>query len=195
MNAVSTTFPRTGKKMLGYKIEQVDDFLESTRRAYDQDAYGPGANDTGDGGVHLTARQIRHTAFVMQKGGYSPQHVDAALERLEDAFAARERERAAATVGRKAWLDEARTTAQVIVDRLSRPAGHRFDRTSVLNVGYSRADVDRFTNKLVKHFKDGFPMTVDDVRTVVFRPQRGGYREAQVDVLMDAVVDVMLAVR
>ncbi|MCU1408033.1 MAG: transporter permease [Microbacteriaceae bacterium] len=190
MNAVSTTFPRTGKKTLGYKIEQVDEFLESTRQAYDQ-----GASEQSDSAVHLTADQIRHTAFVMQKGGYSPQHVDAALERLEDAFAARERQRATATVGKQAWLDEARTTGQVVVDRLSRPAGHRFDRVSFLSVGYSRADVDRFANKLVKHFKDGFPVTIDDVRTSVFRPQRGGYREAQVDVLMDSVVDVMLAVR
>ena len=185
MNAVSTTFPRTSKKTLGYKIEQVDDFLASTRQAYDQ----------GDADKHLTAQEIRHTAFAMQKGGYSPQHVDAALERLEDAFAARERERAAATMGEKAWLDEARATAQVLVERLGRPAGHRFDRTSILSVGYSRADVDRFANKLVKYFTDGFPITVDDVRTSVFRPQRGGYREAQVDVVMDSVVDVMLAVR
>jgi len=37
---------------------------------------------------------IRTTAFAMQKGGYSTSHVDAALERLEDAFASRERDRA-----------------------------------------------------------------------------------------------------
>jgi len=29
----------------------------------------------------------------------------------------------------------------------------------------------------------------------VFRPKHGGYREAQVDALLDAVVEVMLAVR
>jgi DivIVA domain-containing protein len=182
---VSTTFPRTSKKTLGYRVEQVDAFLESTRRAYDE----------GDGAVRLTAGEIRHTAFAMRKGGYSPQHVDAALERLEDAFAARERERAAAAMGNQAWLNEAARAAQEIVDRLSRPTGHRFNRTSFLSVGYSRADVDRFANKLVKYFKDGFPITVDDVRTSVFRPQRGGYSEAQVDAVMDGVVDVMLAVR
>jgi DivIVA domain-containing protein len=36
---------------------------------------------------------------------------------------------------------------------------------------------------------------VEDVRTSVFRPQRGGYLESQVDAVFDAVVDVMLAVR
>ena len=39
------------------------------------------------------------------------------------------------------------------------------------------------------------PMSVEDVRTVAFRPKKGGYREAQVDLLLDSVVNVMLAVR
>jgi DivIVA domain-containing protein len=182
---VSTTFPRTSKKTLGYNLKQVEEFLESTRQAYD-DAGAPG---------QLTAADIRHTAFAMHKGGYSPEHVDAALERLEDAFAARERDRSTSTLGEQAWLDQARSTAQVLINRLGRPAGHRFARTSFLSTGYNRADVDRFSDKLVKYFQDGHPVTVDDVRTVVFRPQRAGYREAQVDLVLDSVVDVMLAVR
>ena len=40
----------------------------------------------------------------MQKGGYSTAHVDAALERLEDAFAAEERQVAARLHGGEAWL-------------------------------------------------------------------------------------------
>lgn len=182
--AVSTTFPRTSKKTLGYNLKQVEEFLESTRQAYD-------ADDT----TRLSAADIRHTAFAMAKGGYSPEHVDAALERLEDAFAARERDRMARAVGEQAWLDQARSTAQVLINRLGRPAGARFDRTSFLTTGYNRADVDRFSAKLVKYFQDGYPVTIDSVRTVVFRPQRGGYREAQVDLVLDGVVDVMLAVR
>lgn len=38
-------------------------------------------------------------------------------------------------------------------------------------------------------------MSVEEVRTVTFREQRGGYREEQVDLLLDSVTDVMLAVR
>ena len=183
--AVSTTFPRTSKKMLGYNLKQVEEFLDSTRQAYDA------AEETDP----LTAADIRHTAFAMQKGGYSPSHVDAALERLEDAFALRERERATADAGPEAWLDEARQTAQVLINRLGRPAGHRFSRTSFFSTGYNRAEVDRLATKLVNYFQDGNPVTVDDVRTAVFRPQRAGYREAQVDLVLDGVVDVMLAVR
>ena len=64
-----------------------------------------------------------------------------------------------------------------------------------MTTGYSVDDVDRFTGRLASYFEKGTPITVDDVRTVVFRPQRGGYREVQVDIVLDAVVDVMLAVR
>lgn len=180
-----STFPLTDKKTLGYSIEQVDGFLATAKSAY-------GAK--GDS-AQLTAESIRHTAFAMQKGGYSPSHVDAALERLEDAFAARERENAVKDKGRTAITAEAGRKTEEIVDRLSRPVGHRFARTSFLTVGYSLADVDRFSNRVVRHFEGGKALTVDDVRTAVFRPQRGGYREAQVDLVLDAVVDLMLAGR
>jgi len=180
---VSTIFPLSAKKSLGYSLKEVEEFLTSARQAYD-------ADDAG-----LTALSIRHTAFSMQKGGYSPEHVDAALERLEDAFALRERERLTGTEGERVWGEEAAATATVLLARLSRRPGHRFHRASLLSVGYKRTDVDRFTNKVVKYLQSGRALTVDEVRTSVFRPERGGYREAQVDVVFDAIVDVLLARR
>ena len=180
-----STFPRTERSTLGYNPEQVDEFLQTARLAY---------NDDG-GTATLRAADIRHTAFAMVKGGYSTTHVDAALERLEDAFAARERETARTAEGASDFLEQARVTAQVILNRLARPAGERFDRVSFLTYGYNRMDVDRFATRLVRYFQDGRPMSIDEVRTITFRPQRGGYREAQVDLLLDSVTDVMLAVR
>jgi DivIVA domain-containing protein len=182
---VSSPFARVRRSRLGYNVRQVDAFLDRARRAYD----GAAGDDS------VTAERIRLTAFAMQKGGYSTAHVDAALERLEDAFAAREREDAFEAMGNEAWLVEARTTAQVVLNRLARPEGRRFQRTSRLAVGYSTSEVDRFADKLTRYFRNGQPISVDEVRTVVFRPERGGYREAQVDLVLDAVVDVMLAVR
>ncbi len=182
---VSTTFPQAAKKTRGYSIKEVEAFFAAARRAYDADEKAPG----------LTSNDIRHTAFAMVRKGYSTGHVDASLERLEDAFATRERERATAAHGEDAWFGRARTMAQTIVNRLARPAGKKFHHVSLLSVGYNRAEVDRFAGKLARYFEDGWPVTVDDVRTVVFRPQRGGYQEAQVDVVLDAVIDVMLAVR
>ena len=180
-----TTFPRTGKKTLGYSAAQVEEFLAVARKAY----------DAGEDRAEMTDEDIRHTAFSMHRGGYSPAHVDAALERLEDAFATRDRDRAAQSQGTEAWLAEVHALAQVLVNRLSRSDGHRFHRVSILSVGYNRADVDRFSESLVRYFEDGLPVTVDDVRCAVVRPQRGGYRESQVDVVLDSVVDVILAVR
>lgn len=181
--AVSTTFPKTRKR--GYNVDQVEDFLEEARRAYSSE---PGAN------VVVDAASIRQTAFAMQRGGYSSTHVDAALERLEDAFATRERERALQATGPDSWYAETRVIAQEVLDRLARPRGHRFARAGFLITGYRRKDVDALAGRISDHLQTGAPLDISEVRTAAFRPRRGGYREAQVDLLLDSVIDVMLAV-
>ncbi|HWR85880.1 MAG TPA: DivIVA domain-containing protein [Rhodoglobus sp.] len=181
---MASTFPRARK--LGYDIAQVEDFLEEARRAYMADPRQPGV---------LDAASIRSMAFAMQRGGYSTNHVDAALERLEDAFAQRERERFLAESGDAAWYAKARASAQVVLDRLSRPEGQRFTRTNLFTEGYDVKEVDAFADRLVAYFQQGKAMTIDQVRTVAFRSRKRGYSEAQVDAVLDAVVDIMLAVR
>lgn len=183
---MSTTFPRSRRSEPGYDIRQVEAFLEEARRQYDAER---------ETDVTMTSSSIRHTSFSIHRGGYSTRHVDAALERLEDAFAGRERERAIRERGDQAWFADARETARVVLDRLSRPAGERFARVSPLAKGYNPAEVDRFTTRLARHFREDRPLSVDDVRQVAFRTRRGGYDEAQVDLVLDAVIDVMLAVR
>ncbi len=183
---MSSTFPRVRRSRPGYDIDEVEDFLEDARRAYT--AEQPNA-------TVVTSDTIRRTAFTMRRGGYSPVHVDAALERLEDAFATRERDRAFVDTGDQAWYATARSTAQVILDRLVRPRGSRFHRVSVFSRGYSTRDVDTFTDRITGYFQNGTAISIDEIRTVAFRPQRRGYRESQVDVVLDAVTRVMLAVR
>lgn len=185
MVAVSATFPKVTGSQRGYDVKQVEDFLKQARSAY--------SGESPDESVR--AESIRHTAFAMVKGGYSPQHVDSALERLEDAFAIRERERVLRETGDETWFSEARALAEAIVNRLERPEGHRFDRVTFLSVGYHPKDVDRLVSRLKGYFSDGKPLSIEDVRTSVFRSKRGGYREGQVDLVLDSVVDVMLAVR
>jgi len=183
---VSTTFPRTRKSRRGYNVDEVEDFLEDARRAYSAE----------NGVAVVNSESIRRTAFSMQKGGYSTTHVDAALERLEDAFASRERDRAfAQNGGDQAWYGTARSTAQVILDRLARPAGARFSRVGPLTRAYNVKEVDAFADRLVDYFQHGKPMNVDEVRTVAFSATRRGYNETQVDLLLDSVITVMLAVR
>ncbi len=171
---------------IGYNVDEVEDFLEDARAAY--------SAQRTDAAV-VSAESIRRTAFSIQKGGYSSTHVDAALERLEDAFATRERDRAFAEVGDAAWYSQARSTAQVILDRLDRPGGQKFTRTGVLTSGYDPKEVDEFALRLVNYFQHGKPMSVDQVRTTAFRSTRRGYAEGQVDLLLDSVISVMLAVR
>jgi DivIVA domain-containing protein len=183
---VSTSPFPTARRGRGYAPADVDAFLRDARSAYDLD---PSAEPL------LTSDDIRRISFPLVRKGYSTSHVDAALERLEDAFALRERERSLDTVGRRRWLAETRETAQVLLNRLSRPAGERFTRVGRLTQGYRIEDVDALAARLVAYFETGAAVDVDTVRTAVFRPQRGGYAEEQVDRVLDAVVDVMLAVR
>lgn len=174
---MSTTFPKTRGR--GYDVDEVEDFLEEARRAY-----------SGSADSAVNAASIRRVAFSMKRGGYSASHVDAALERLEDAFATRERD-----LPVQAAVQEPRLIAQEIVNRLARPRRHRFDRAGFMVNGYRRSDVDAFVDRISDFLVNGTPLDVSEVRMVAFRPQRGGYREAQVDLLLDAVIDVMLAVR
>lgn len=184
---MSTTFPRTRRSVRGYAIDEVERFLDEARQAYSAGASAPSS---------LSARTIRTTAFGLERGGYSPSHVDAALERLEDAFATRERERAFATPGGDAaWYTQARSTAQILINRFDRKYGDRFTRVGGLSQGYNTRDVDEFADRLADYFQRGAAMSVDEVRTVVFRSARGGYNETQVDLVLDTVIAVMLAVK
>lgn len=181
----NSPFP-IARRTRGYDPAEVDAFLRDARSAYDLD---PSAEPI------LSAEDIRRVSFALVKKGYSTSHVDAALERLEDAFAVRERERSLDTVGRRRWLAETRETAQVLLNRLARPSGEKFTRAGRFTPGYRVDDVDALAARLVAYFETGAAVDVEVVRTAVFRPQRGGYSEEQVDRVLDAVVDVMLAVR
>ncbi|RKR73702.1 DivIVA domain-containing protein [Frondihabitans australicus] len=182
---MSSTFSTVSGSQRGYDVQQVEAFLAEARSAYSGEPDAP----------HVTAETIRQTAFAMVKNGYIPEQVDSALERLEDAFAMRERERVLRETGDETWFTQARSVAEAIVNRLDRPEKHRFDRVSFLSNGYDTGDVDRLVEKLKGYFSEGKALSIEDVRTSVFRPKRGGYREGQVDLVLDSVVDVMLAVR
>ena len=204
-SAVTSTFPlaRSGKP--GYLTDEVDAFLERARIAFtatpandeamsSEAAVGSDAKPGSDATISSDA--IRHTAFrVVRSKGYSARHVDTALERLEEAFATREREHAIAQQGSEAYYAEARAIAQEIIDRLARSAGAKFRRVSFLARGYHPADVDLFSARMSAYFEKGKPLPVETVRTIAFRSRYRGYHETQVDVLIDTVIRLMLAVR
>lgn len=175
-------FPDSGRAK-GYEKRAVETFLSRAREVFESDDVGT-----------LRSSDVRAAAFPLVRGGYSVTAVDAALGRVEDAFAAREREHALSRLGARAWVAETRDTAQVVLDRLRRPRGSRFERVGILRYGYRVDEVDVVADRVARYLAAGDPVTPDQVRAVAFRMQRGGYREAQVDAVLDAVVDVMLAV-
>lgn len=167
----------------GYHRAAVDSFLDSARAAFEESRADFGADD------------VRAASFPLVRGGYVIAEVDAALSRVEDAFAQRARERAIARVGVDAWVAQAREDAQQVLDHLSRPRKKRFARTNILTFGYQVDEVDHVGDRIAAFLRDGEPLDVDQVRGAAFRMQRGGYREEQVDALLDATVEVILSVR
>jgi DivIVA domain-containing protein len=171
----------TGRER-GYHRAAVDTFLAAARESFEAD---------GD----LTAADVRIASFPLVKDGYVVADVDAALGRIEDAFAARRREQAVRSGGAEEWVTEARAQAQEILDHLARGRRHKFARTGFLTFGYRVDEVDHVAARIVRYLRDGDELSVEQLRSAAFRMQRGGYREEQVDALLDATIEVMLAVR
>jgi DivIVA domain-containing protein len=180
---MASTFPRERNRRLGYDPEEVDRFIAVARAEFDRT------------GSALRSIDIRQTGFTMRRGGYATPAVDSALERLEDAFAVRERDAAVRSGGERAFFAGTRQLAKEIIGRLERPDGKRFTRVGFSRIGYSVADVDRFAHEARSFFEDGSNVPVERVRSIAFRPKRGGYSEAQVDLLIDGLVEAMLSVR
>ncbi len=181
--AQPSAFPLTSGRTRGYHPAAVDAFLAAAKETFERD------DDA------LSAADVRIASFPMVKGGYEVAAVDAALGRIEDAFAARSRQRSVREHGASAWVDEARERAQVILDHLARPQRQRFARTGLLTFGYRVDEVDHVARRIVRFLRDGDELSVEQLRSAAFRMQRRGYREEQVDALLDEAIEVMLAVR
>jgi DivIVA domain-containing protein len=181
--SVGAPFTRVPWNKRGYEPEAVQAFLDRARASYQ--------GGTGE----LTSAEVRAASFPLARGGFDMRSVDQALARLEDAFAARERDAQIRAGGADLWVDEARSEAQELLARFGRPHGRRFERAGALRSGYSVAEVDAVTDRLARFFSHGDPVSADQLRAAAFHPQRGGYREEQVDAVLDAAVRVILAGR
>ncbi|MCC3266456.1 DivIVA domain-containing protein [Arthrobacter gengyunqii] len=184
----SAPFECVGRREYGYNTRQVDEFLAKARSYYN--AESPAAKA-------ITSRDVRSMAFDPAKAGYEPQAVDAALDRLEDVFAQRERDQLIQDKGEEAWLLQIGRTSAVLRGRLHRKPGERFRRPSKRKVpSYNVQDVDALCNELLGYFENDKPLSVDVVRRAVFREAKGpeGYEETQVDVFLDRVVELMASI-
>jgi DivIVA domain-containing protein len=177
---MSFTFPKAGPKQPGYAPEQVEAFLSRARSQF---------NNPVDSGV--TAYDVRNTEFDLVHGGFIPEIVDGAMDKLEDSFASREILRQKTEKGSYALDDRFARVLELIRGRLERPKGKRFSNTGLLLRGYSRKQVDALCEHITRHFDSQAPISIVEVRRVVFNAKRGGYVEAQVDAFIDRVIEAL----
>lgn len=177
---MSFTFPRVNAKRPGYSPEQVDAFLGRARAQF---------NNPIDGGV--SAQDVRNTEFDLVRGGYSPEIIDSAMDKLEDSFAARELQRQKSEKGSFALDDRLARVVEIIRGRVERPKAKKFSNTGLLLRGYSRKQVDALCEHIARHLDSQAPISIDQVRRVVFNVKRGGYVEAQVDAFVDRVIEAL----
>jgi len=71
---MSELFPRVGALQQGYRVEQVDRYFEIAHEIYD-------AGELEE----MDSEGVRTVAFDVVRGGYQPDAVDSALDRLEAA--------------------------------------------------------------------------------------------------------------
>ncbi|MHC6231457.1 DivIVA domain-containing protein [Arthrobacter sp. MMS24-T111] len=185
---IPASFERVQRSEYGYNAKQVDQFLQRARVSLETPEAASEPVNSSD---------VRAVSFDPVKGGYSASVVDAALDRLEDAFARRERDELIAARGEEAWLREIGSLSGILRGRLHRPDGERFRRPTKKKArSYNTADVDRLCRELVAYLEQDKPLSVDSVRRAVFRPAvgRDGYEESQVDAFLDRVVELMAAI-
>ncbi|MEE2521765.1 DivIVA domain-containing protein [Pseudarthrobacter sp. J75] len=185
---VPASFQRVPRTEYGYNAKQVDQFLQRAKVSLEapEESQRP-----------VTSGDVRSVAFDPVKGGYSAAVVDAALDRLEDAFARRERDELIAASGEDAWLRSIGQLSGTLRSRLHRPDGERFRRPSKAKArSYNTSDVDNLCRELIGYLEEDQPLSVDSVRRAVFRPAVGaeGYEETQVDAFLDRVVELMAAI-
>ena len=204
MPSPSTRFTRVSRTTKGYLPSEVDEFFARAKVAYERERRRarPGPEQDGAAAQEHDVRplrswDVRTASFRLGWGGYDVHEVDAALDRLEDAIALRERNRLVRHGGEDALMDELARRARSLQGRLDRPPGERFSAPKGrFERGYDVADVDELCDKLNSYFNDGRPMSADEVRRAVFRPRRGagGYREPEVDAFLDRAVAIMVTV-
>lgn len=177
---MSFTFPRVDKNKPGYSAEQVDNFLAQARGQFTSPV---------EGGI--SAHDVRNTEFDLVHGGYAPDVIDAAMDKLEDSFASREIQRQKTAKGSYALDDRLARVLELVRGRVERPRKKRFSSTGLLLRGYSRKQVDALCEHIARHLDSGASIGMDDVRRVVFNAKRGGYVEAQVDAFIDRIIEAL----
>lgn len=177
---MSFTFKSASKRTLGYNQAQVDDFVARARAQF-----------ADPSSAVVAADAVRSIEFDLVKGGYLIEPVDAAIERLEETFAAREILKQKVDAGAYALDDRLARVTDLVRGRIGRPKGKKFSNTGWLLRGYSRKQVDALCERIARHLDSGAQLSAAEVRRSIFQAKRGGYAESQVDAFIDRVIEVL----
>jgi DivIVA domain-containing protein len=177
---MSYKFKQAGKRKLGYEISQVDSFLDLARKQYENKS-----------ATLVNATDISSTRFELVRNGYSIPVVDAAMEKLEDVFAAEQYGRDMNLIGYFEFKENFSNLENLVQGRLSARRGKRFKKRRWPNRGYSKKQVNVFCSQLAKLLENKNTISVKELRTVTFRSKRGGYAEYQVDAFIEKVVELL----
>lgn len=181
---MSAHFPLVAKGQLGYDTKQVDELIDLARSHF--------ADPSG----HLvTASRLRNSQFALVKGGYSISAVDAALDRLDDAFGVQEAQKQIAVTGHHGLEAKVEHLIELLQGRVQRKAGNKFRKVPWFLRGYSPRQVDQLLNDVGGWLQSGSTGAdrterVVRLRSVVFKTKWGGYDEAQVDAFIDRSVEL-----
>jgi DivIVA domain-containing protein len=177
---VSYSFPTSAPKQLGYEKAQVDQFVAKARAQYSDISLEV-----------VTANLLRNTEFDLVNGGYEIISVDTAMDRLEDAFAAREINHQKQAGGQAAIEDRLMRITEIVYGRILRPNRKKFSNVGLLLRGYNRKQVDSLCEQVSAHLYSGVPLQLNVVRRAIFKADRGGYVESQVDAFIDRVIEIL----
>lgn len=177
---MSYAFVQSGKRKLGYDMAEVDAFLVLARQQF---------NDPS--GQSISSLDVRSIRFALVKNGYSISVVDAALEKLEDAFAASEFKREVNSQSFFEFEEDLGNLRKELVARCSRSNKKRFSKRKYPNKGYNVKQVDKLCSQLGNTLETKADLSVKEVRTATFKSKRGGYAEYQVDAFLEKVVELI----
>lgn len=182
---MATMFTKVTGLRRGYDVSEVDEFFEFARQVYE---------DQTD--EELSHRDIHTAVFGLTRAGYVTAEVDAALDRLENAFVARNRQVVMGQHGQQGWSAFLNRQAKTLYPRLTRAAGDRFSHPHK-GRGYKASEVDQMCQDLIDFFDGKKKITAAQIRTLTFGSARGknAYEETSVDAFMARAIEVLLGVQ
>lgn len=175
-----SAFKNVSKGKMGYAPVEVDAFLALARDQYNNAS-----------AQLLDWRDITGKKFALQKGGYEVAAVDVAIDKLQDTFAERELKRAENPFAPSLTGTVLTELRGLLMARAIRPKGKRFSRSGFLGIGYNVKQVDALLSVVEEFLEGEDDVTLDEIRKLTFKVQRGGYFESQVDAFVERLVEYL----